>query len=84
VYGFSVLKGIISVARSDITSYFSSLYVYCGDNYITLEVSDCQLTSYDCYLAACTLCWQDSRNKESMDAGLSFSSPLMILSTPKV
>jgi len=73
----------MSVPRSDITSYFSPLSVYCGDEYVASDVSDFRSTSDDCGSAACSICRQDSGNEESMDAGSSFSSPPMIVGTPE-
>jgi len=58
----------MSVTRSDITSYFSSLSVDCGDKYVTRDVSDFRSTSDDCGWAACLICRQDSGNEESTDA----------------
>jgi len=46
----------MSVTRSDITSYFSPLSVYCGDKYVALDVSDFRSTSDDCSSAACLIC----------------------------
>jgi len=69
VYGLSILEAIISVTRSDITSYFSSLFVYCRDKYVSPDMSDFRSTSDDCGLAANLICRQDSGNEESTDAG---------------
>jgi len=63
----------MSVTRSDITSYFSSLSVYCGDKYVAPRVSDIRSTSDDCGQAACSICRQDSGNEKSTGAGSSFS-----------
>jgi len=69
----------MSVTRSDITSYFSPLSVYCGDKYVAPDVSDFGSTSDDCGSAACFICRQDSGNEESIDATSSFSStPTMV------
>jgi len=69
----------MSVIRSDITSYFSPLSVYCGDKYVAPDVSDFRSTSDDCGSAACSICRQDNGNEESTDAGSSFSSaPTMV------
>jgi len=69
----------MSVTRSDITSYFSPLSLYCGDKYVALDTSDFRSTSDDCGSAACLICRQDGGNEESADAGLSFSSvPTMV------
>jgi len=69
----------MSVTRSDITSYFSPLSVFCGDKYVAPDVSDFQSTSDDCGSAACSISRQDSGNEESTDAGSSFSStPTMV------
>jgi len=73
----------MSVTRSDITSYFSPLSVYCGDKYVTLDVSDFRSTSDNCGSAACSICRQDSGNEESMDAGSSFSSAPPMVGTPE-
>ena len=69
----------MSVTRSDITSYFSPLSIYCGDKYVPPDVSDFRSTSHDCGSAACSICRQDIGNQESTDTGLSFSSaPTMV------
>jgi len=69
----------MSVSSSDITSYFSPLSVYCGDKYVAPDVSDIRSTSNDCGSATCSICRQDIGNKESTDAGSSFSSaPTMV------
>jgi len=81
VYGLSVLEAITSVTRSDITSYFSPLSVYCGDKYVSPDVSDFRSTSDDCGSAACSICRQDSGNEESTDAGSSFSSTPTVVGT---
>jgi len=73
----------MSVTRSDITSYFSPLSVYCGDKYVTSDMSEYRSTSDDCGLPACLICRQDSRNQESSDAGSSFSSPPTMVGTPE-
>ena len=71
------------VTCSDITSYFSPLSVYCGDNYVAPDMSDSQSTSDDCRSAPCLICTQDSVNEESTDAGLSFSSTPIMVGTPE-
>jgi len=73
----------MSVTRSDIMSYFSPLSVYCGDKYVTPDVSNFQSTSDDCGSPACLKCRQDSGNEESTDAGLSFSSAPTIVGNPE-
>jgi len=73
----------MSFIRSDITSYFSSLSIYCGNKYITPDVSDFRSTSNECGSAACSICRQDSGNEESTDAGSVFSSTPMIVGTPE-
>jgi len=73
----------MSVALSNITSYFSPLSVYCGDKYIAPDVSDFRLTLDDCSSAACSTCRQDSGNEESTDAGSSFSSAPTMVGTPE-
>jgi len=73
----------MSVTRSDITSYFSPLSVYCGDKYVAPDVSDFRSTSDDCLSAACSICRQDNGNEESTDAGTSFSSAPMMVGTPE-
>jgi len=73
----------MSVTRSDITSYFSPLSVYCGDNYVALDASDLRSTSDECGSAACTICRQDSGKEESIDAGSSFSSAPTMVGTPE-
>ena len=62
MYDLSVLKAIILVTRMDITSYFSSLSVYCGDKYVALDLPNFRLTSTDCGLAVSLICSQNSRN----------------------
>jgi len=71
----------MSVTCLDITSYFSSLSVYCGDKYVAPDVSDFQSTSDNCASAACSICGQDSGNEGSMDARSSFSSTPTIVGT---
>jgi len=73
----------MSVTRSDITSYFSSWSVYCGDKYVAQDVSDFRSTSDVCASTACSICRKDSGNEESTDAGSSFSSPPKIVGTSK-
>ena len=70
------------VTRSDIMNYFSPLSGYCGNTYVSPDVSDFRSTSDDCGSAACSICSQDSGNKESTDAGSSFSSPSTMVGTP--
>jgi len=74
----------MSVTRSDITIYFSPFSIYCGDKYVTPDVSDFRSTSDDCCSAACSICRQDSGNEESTDAGSSFSSPPTMVDTPEM
>jgi len=83
VYGLSSLDAIISVTRSDITSYFSPLYVYWRDKYIVPDVNDFQSTWDDCFLVACSIYRQNSGNEESTSTGSSFSSAPTIVGTPK-
>jgi len=73
----------MSVTRSDITSYFSPLSIYCGDKYVPPDVSDFRSTSHDCGSAACSICRQDIGNQESTDAGSSFSSAPTMVGTPE-
>jgi len=73
----------MSVTRSDITSYFSPLFVYCGDKYVAPDVSDLQSTSDDCGSAARRICRQDSGNGESTDAGSLFSCTPTMVRTPE-
>ena len=73
----------MSVTRSDITSYFSPLFVYCGDKYDATDVSDFRLTLDDCGSADCSICRKDSGNEESMDAGSLFSSAPTMMGTPE-
>jgi len=74
----------MSVTRSDITSYFSPLSVYCGDKYVTPDVSDFRSTSHDYGSAACSICRQDCGNEEITDAGSSLSSaPTTLVGTPE-
>jgi len=73
----------MSVTRSDITSYFSPLSVYCGDKYVASDVSDFRSTSDNCGSAACSICRQDSGNEKSTDAGSSFSSAPTMVGTPE-
>jgi len=69
----------MSVTRSDITSNFSPLSVYCWDKYVAPDVRDFRSTSDGCGSAACSICRQDSGNEESTDAGSSFpSAPTMV------
>ena len=82
MYGLSVLDAILSVTRSDITSYFSPLSVYCGHSYVASDMSDFRSTSDACGSATCLICRQDSGNEESTDAGSSFSSTPTIVRTP--
>jgi len=74
----------MSVTRSDITSYFSPLFVYCEDKYVAPDVSDFRSTSDYCRSAACLICRQDGGNEESTDAGSSFSSVPTMVDTPEV
>jgi len=83
VYGLSVWEAIISVTRSDITCYFSPLFIYCGDKYIAPDVSDFRSTSDDCRSATCLICRYDGGNAESTDVGWSFSSAPTMLGTPE-
>jgi len=71
------------ITRSDFTSYFSLLSVYCGDKYVAPDVSDFRSTSDNCGSVACPICRQDSGNKESTDAGSSLSSAPTIVGTPE-
>jgi len=73
----------MSVTRSDITTYFSPLSVYCGDKYFAPDLSDIRSPSDDCGSAACSMCRQDSGNEESTDAGSSFSSAPTMVVTPE-
>ena len=73
----------MSVTRSDITTYFSPLSLYCGDKYVAPDVSDFRSTSDACGSAACSICRQDSGNEVSMDACSSFSSSPMMVGTPE-
>jgi len=73
----------MSVTRSDVTSYFSPLSVYCRDKYVASDVNDFRSTSDDCGSAACLICRQDSGNEESTDAGSSFSSVPTMVGTPE-
>jgi len=73
----------MSVTRSDITSYFSPLSVYCGDKYVAPDVSDFQSTLDDCGSTTCSMCRQDSGNEENTDASLSFSSAPTMVGTPE-
>jgi len=45
----------MSVTRSDVTSYFSPLSVYCGDKYVNSDVSDFRSTPDDCGSADCSI-----------------------------
>ena len=83
MYGLSVLEAIRSVTPSDITSYFSPLSVYCGDKYVTLDLSDFRSTLDVFGTAACLICRQDSGNEESTEAGSSFSSAPSMVGTPE-
>jgi len=74
----------MSVTRSDFTSYCSPLSVYCRDKYFTPDVSDFRSTSDNCGSAAYSICRQDSGNKESTDAGSSFSSAATMVGSPEV
>jgi len=73
----------MSVTYADITCYFSPFSVYCGDKYVTLNVSDFRSTSYDCNSAACLICRLDSRKEESTDASSSFASAPIMVGTPE-
>jgi len=73
----------MSVTRSDTTSYFSHLSVYCGDKYVAPDVCDFRSTSDYCGSTACLICRQDSGNEESTDAGSSFSSIPTMVGTPE-
>jgi len=73
----------MSVTRSDITSYFSPLSVYCGDKYVAPDVSDFRSTSDDCGSAACSICRHDGGNEESTDAVSSFSSAPTMVGIPE-
>jgi len=73
----------MSVTHSDVTSYFCPLSVYCGDKYVTPDVSDFRLTLDDCGSAACLICRQASGNEESTDATSSFSSAPIMVGTPE-
>ena len=73
----------MSVTRSNITRYFSPLSVYCGDKYVTPDVSDLRSRSYDCSSAPCSICRQDSGNEESTDADSSFSPAPTMAGTPE-
>jgi len=77
------LAAIMSATRLDIVSYFSPLSVYCGDKYVTPDVSDFRSTSDDCGSAGYSICRQDSGNEETMDAGWLFSSAPTIVGTPE-
>jgi len=83
VYSLSVLEAIMSVTRSDITSYFSSLSVYYGDKYVAPDMSDFRSTSNDYGSAACSICRQDSAIEESTDASSSFSSAPTMEGSPE-
>jgi len=74
----------MSVTRSDITSYFSPLSVYCGDKYVAPDENDFRSTLNDCGSAACLICSQDSGNEESTDATSSFSPAPTMVGTPEV
>jgi len=73
----------MSVTRSDITSYFSPLSIYCRDKFVAPDVSDFRSTSDDCGSAACLICRQDSGNEESTNASSSFSSAPTKVGTPE-
>jgi len=73
----------MSVTRSDITSYFSLLSIYCWDKYVAPDVGDFRSTSDACGLAACSICRQDSGNEESTDATWLFDSASTIVGTPE-
>jgi len=73
----------MSVTHSNITSYFSLLSIYCGDNYVAPDVSDIRSPSNDCGSPTCSICRQDSGNEESMDAGSSFTSAPTMVGTPE-
>jgi len=73
----------MSVTRSDITSYFSPLSVYCGDKYLAPDMNDFWSTSDDYGLAACLIYRYDGGKEEIMDAGSSFSSPPTMVATPE-
>jgi len=64
-------------------SYLSPLSVYCGDKYVAPDVSNSLSTWDDCGSAACSICRQDSGNKECIDAGSSFSSAPTMVGTPE-
>jgi len=71
----------MSVTRSDITSYFSPLSIYCGDKYVAPDVNDFPSTSDDSGSAASLIYRRDSGYEESTDAGSSFSSAPTIVGT---
>jgi len=71
------------VTRSDITSYFSPMSIYCGDKSVTSDVSDLRSTSDYCGSPACSKCRQDSGNEESTDIDSSFSSGPTMVGTPE-
>jgi len=71
------------VTRSDIKSYFSPLSVYCWDKYVASDVSDFRSNSDDCGSATYLIYRQHSGNKESTDAGSSFSSGPTMVGTPE-
>jgi len=73
----------MSVTRSDITSYFSPLSVYCGDKYLATDVRDFRSNSDDCGSVASLICRQNKGNEESKDAGSSFSSAPTSVGTPE-
>jgi len=83
VHGLSVLEAITSVTRSDITSYLSTLAVYCGDKDVAPDTCDFRWTADNCSSAACLICRQDSGNEDSTDTGLSFSSTPTMVGTPE-
>jgi len=74
----------MSPTGSDITSYFSPLFVYCGNKYVAPDISDFRSTSDHWGWAACSICRQDSWNEESKDTGSSFSSAPTMVGTHKV
>jgi len=63
--------------------FFPLVCIYCGDKYIPPDVSDFRSPSDDCGSAACLICRQDSGNKESTNAGSSFSSAPTVVGTPE-
>jgi len=84
VFGLSILEALMSVTRSNITSYFSPLSVHSGDKYVTTDMSDFQATLCDCSSATYSICRQDSGNQESIGTTSSFSFTATILGIPEV